>query len=331
MKATKLPSGSWRVQLQVKGKRKSFTAKTKAEAKRLALEYALTRSGAPEAPLGVLVDNYIASRSNVLSPSTIEHYKRYRRIHLQRLMILPANQITAERLQNEINLMAAKYAPKTVRNVYGLISSTLKANGIRLDVRLPKKRPIEYHIPIEAQVWAMIDNASDNLKTAILLAAFCSLRRSEIVALRAEDISGNMIHVKRAAVYGSDGLVFTDDNKTYHSDRYIKAPDVVINQLKGKAGRVCPVVPSTITTNFIRLRNKLGLTCRFHDLRHFYASYSHAVGVKDQYIKKAGGWHGDAVFKAIYRNTLDDVEQQSAELLNSRINAHAAHTDTQKT
>lgn len=331
MKAKKLPSGSWRVQIQINGKRHSITRKTKKEAELAALKCSQTALSAPDCALGDLIDKYISDRANLLSPSTRERYERIRQDYFTRLMHLPLKDITEKRLQIEVNEMARTYAPKTVRTAYGLISSTLKANGVHYDITLPKQKPIEYHLPIEDQVFMMIDQASENLKTAILLAAFCSLRRSEIAALRAEDISGNMIHVKRAAVYGSGyKLIYRDDNKTYKSDRYIQAPDIVIDQLKGKTGRVCPIVPSTITANFIRLRNRLGLTCRFHDLRHFYASYLHAIGVRDQYIQKSGGWRSDAMLKAIYRNTLDDVEKQSAELLNDRINAHALHTDSEK-
>lgn len=329
-KIRQLPSGSYTVQVQVNGRRKSITSKSKEEVERRAMEYALTRSVGSSAPLGVLIDNYIDSRRNVLSPSTVERYERIRERHFSRLMDVPANEITQERLQKEVNAMAAKYAPKTVRNAYGLISSTLKANGISMEIRLPKKKVLEYHIPIEDQVWTMVRESSGNTKTAILLAAFCSLRRSEIVALDASDISGNMIHVHRAGVYGPDHeYVIKDLPKTDGSDRYIKAPDVVIEHLKGKEGLVCPVKPSAVTASFIHLRNRLGLSCRFHDLRHFYASLQHAIGIRDQYIQKSGGWKSDAMLKSIYRNTLDDVEEESAELFNSHLKIKESANEVQ--
>lgn len=332
MKIRQLPSGSYTTQVQVNGVRKSITAKTKDEVKRRALEYALRRSDAPSQPLGVLIDKYIDARRNVLSPSTVERYERARKQYFKRLMSVPANEITQERLQKEVNEMAAKYSPKTVRTGYGLISSALKANGIRFDVRLPKKKLLVYHLPIEEQVWTMIENASENTKTAILLAAFCSLRRSEIVALDSSDIVGNVIHVHRAGVYGpGDEFIIKEIPKTDASDRYIQAPDIVIDHLKGKDGRVCPIKPSAVTANFIRLRNKLGLSCRFHDLRHFYASLQHALQFPDQYIQKSGGWRSDAMLKMIYRNTLDDVEKQTADKFNNHLklkqNANGVQTN----
>lgn len=326
MKIRKLPSGSYTTQIQINGKRKSITAKTKTEVRRMAAEYRLTSSAAPSSPLGVLIDNYISSKRNVLSPSTVERYERIRGRYFQRLMNVPADQITPERLQAEVNLMSAEYAPKTVRNGYGLISSTLKAHGIHYDITLPKKKVMEYHLPIESQVWLMIDAASENLRTAILLAAFCSLRRSEIVALESSDIKKDIIHVHRAGVYGPDGFVIKELPKTDASDRYIKAPDVVLDCLSGKTGRVCPVKPSAITASFIHLRDRLGLSCRFHDLRHFYASLQHAIGTKDQYIQKWGGWKSDYTLKMIYRNTLDDVESDFSDRFNSHLNANKTQT-----
>lgn len=332
MRAARLPSGSWRVQVQIRGKRYSFTRKTKKEAERAATEYALSSSDAPRTILRVLIDKYIGDRSNVLSESTIERYRRIRKSYLSRLMSLPVDELTTERVQAEVNEMATAYAPKTVRTAYGLISATLNAYApnVRLNVKLPPLRRIEYNVPTESEVWAMIDKSSGNLKRAIMLAAFCGLRRGEIVALESTDIVGNRIHVKRCAVYNDEGRLVFKSPKTYHSDRYINAPDVVMDVLEGIEGRVCPVVPSAITSEFITLRNSLGLSCRFHDLRHFFASYLHALLVPDQYIIKAGGWRSDFMLKNIYRNTLEDVEKETAERVNQKLNAHAVHTDTPK-
>ena len=329
MKIRKLPSGSYTTQVQINKKRKSFTARTKNEVRRMAMEYALASSVAPSAPLGVLVDNYIDSKRNVLSPSTVERYERIRKQYFDRLMNVPADQITADRLQSEVNLMAVRYAPKTVRTAYGLISSTLKTYSISFDIKLPAKRRIEYHLPIEDEVYIMIDKASENLKTAILLAAFCGLRRGEIVALTSDDIAGDTIHVNKCAVYDSDGQVVIKRPKTYHSDRYVILPDIVKSEIAGKTGRLCPVVPSTITADFIRLRNRLGLRCRFHDLRHFFASFCHSLNFPDQYIQKQGGWKSDFMLKEVYRNTLDDVEKQLSDQYNKRLNERKSANEVQ--
>lgn len=312
-KIRQLPSGSYTVQVQVNGRRKSITSKSKEEVERRAMEYALTRSEAPSLPLGALVDNYIDAKRNVLSPSTVARYEQIRRLDFQKLMDVPAADLTDERLQREINQMAATHSPKSVRNAYGLISATMRVYGVTFRVTLPQKERKTYDVPTTDDVLRLCENAGDNLRTAIMLAAFCGLRRGEIAALEARDVSGDVIHVRRALVYDSDRKTVSKSPKTYTSDRYVTAPGIVLDQLSGKTGRVCPIALNSITRRFVELRDRLGMTCRFHDLRHYYASALHAIGVRDQYIMKFGGWRSDHVLKSVYRDTLDDFERKAAQ------------------
>ena len=319
MKPRKLKSGSWFVQVQVNGTRRSFSAPSRAEVMRKATEYKLTAVDAPSAPLGAVIDMYIDVKRNVLSPTTITRYEYTRNHEFQRLMNVPVRDLTSDRVQAEINGMAITYSPKSVRNSYGLISAALSlyAPEVRIHVTMPKKKPVVYNLPTTEQVYTMIDHASDNLKTAIMLAAFCGLRRGEIAALTSDDIHGNVIHVKSAAVYDANRKQVNKTPKTYTSDRYIPIPQVVLDHIDGKEGRICPIALNSITRRFQELRDKLGYDFRFHDLRHYYASTCHAIGIPDQYIMKFGGWKSDAVLKSIYRGVLDDFEQNSADKINA--------------
>ena len=313
MKPRKLKSGTWFIQAQVNGQRRSFSAPSRAEVIRKATEYKLTTIDAPSASLGALVDQYIDVKRNVLSPTTIKRYELTRRKELERLMSVPVRELTSDRVQAEINILAADHSPKTVRNAYGLIRATLAlyAPEITLKVTLPQKKTVEYEVPTTEQVYKLIGHAGKSLKIAIMLAAFCGLRRGEIAALRAEDVKGNMIHVKNATVL-SNGKQVEKTPKTFTSDRYVPAPDVLIALLP-KRGKVCPLSLNSITHRFLELRDKLGYRCRFHDLRHYYASALHAIGIKDQYIMKFGGWKSDSILKSVYRGTLDDFETAAAD------------------
>lgn len=228
-------------------------------------------------------------------------------------------------MQRAINVISANHSPKTVRNIYGLISSVIKlyAPTLSIAVRLPQKRRVVYNLPTTQEVAYMVaESPTEDLRTAILLAAFCGLRRSEIIALEANDIIGDTIHVHRAAVYDDRGNTIIKAPKTYQSDRYIVMPDIVKNQVLGKTGKICPIGLSTLTRQFVTLRKRLGLSCRFHDLRHYYASFQHAIGVPDQYIMQSGGWQSDAILKSVYRNTLGDMKRKNDELINSFLNTH---------
>jgi len=327
MKPRKLPSGTWFVQTQINGHRKSFSAPTRAEVIRKATSYKLTALDAPSAPLGAVLDHYIDAKRNVLSPTTIKSYEMIRREYFQRLMIVPVRDLTSERMQVEINILAASKSPKTVRNAYGLIRAalTMYAPEIHLRVTLPAKKQLEYHTPTTEEVYSLINLASPNMKTAIMLAAFCGLRRGEIAALTIGDIQGNVLHVHSAAVIDEKNSVKVKQPKTYTSDRYIPIPEFVLNHILGNKNdkRVCPLSLNSISHRFTELRDKLGYNCRFHDLRHYYASACHAIGVPDQYIMKFGGWKSDAILKDIYRGTLDDFERNSADKITAYFDKNA--------
>lgn len=323
MKAVKLPSGSWRVQVQKDGKRYSFTSKDKEVAKENARTFLKVKANVTAMPLGDAIDEYIDLKRNVLSPSTIKGYEQIRRAYLPELMNVPIQNLNSTMIQQAINHLSANHSPKSVRNVFGLISSTIKmyAPTLSVDVRLPSRRRVEYNIPTTQEVSQMVaESYTEELRTAIMLAAFCGLRRSEIIALEANDIIGDTIHVHRAAVYDDMGNTVIKAPKTYQSDRYIVMPDIVKNQVLGKTGKICPIGLSTLTRQFVTLRKRLGLSCRFHDLRHYYASFQHAIEVPDQYIMESGGWKSDAILKSVYRNTLGDMRKKYDERINQFLN-----------
>ena len=321
MKPRQLSSGKWFVQVQVNGVRRSFSAPTRAELKHKVIKYKATALEAPSTPLGVVVDRYIDGKRNILSPTTIKRYELTRRNEFQRLMNVPVRELTSERMQIELNIMAASKSPKTVRNDYGLIRAALAmyAPEIHLRVTLPAKKQLVYHTPTTEEVYSLLNAASLNMKTAIMLAAFCGLRRGEIVALTYDDVHDNVIHVHGAAVRDENNNTVVKSPKTYTSDRYIPIPDFVLSHILGnKHGKkVCPLSLNSITHRFSELRDRLGYKCRFHDLRHYYASACHAIGVPDEYIMRFGGWKSDAILKSVYRGTLTDFEQNSADKISA--------------
>lgn len=324
MKARKLPSGNYRVQVRYAGERYSFTAKKKSDAEERAREFLERKADVTATPLGEAIDQYIDLKRNLLSPATIRGYEKIKRSNLQELMDIPIRDLDVETVQRAVNIMAADHSPKSVRNAYGLVSTTLKmfAPKLQLRITLPPETPKDYKVPITRDLNKLLDAASENMKTAIMLAAFCSMRRSEIVALESKDIKGNRIHICKAAVHNSDGETVTKTTKTYTSDRYVTAPDMLLDHIKGKKGKVCPIALSTITKEFGRIRRIAGVECRFHDLRHYYASILHALDVQDQYIMKSGGWKSPAMLHKVYRNTLSDFEKANARKVTRYFNRH---------
>ncbi len=320
MKAKKLPSGRWRCQAYlgtVEGKKKfkSFTADTKKEAEFLAAQYLHDRERytSSDCLVADAIDRYISSRESVLSPATFREYRRSQKRDYAALDGYSISALTSDIVQSFINFHSASKSPKTVKNIYGLLISSVRSvyPAAYFRVTLPQPKPKEYSIPTDKDVKALIELADDDLTKAIILASVGTLRRGEISALDYEDIKDTTIHVHADIVMDINGQwVKKSMPKTSGSDRYITFSDAVIEKLGKGKGRVVPLDPQQISDRFTTIRNKLGLTCRFHDLRHYSASIMHALGIPDQYIMERGGWSSDAILKSVYRNVLADKQAE---------------------
>ena len=320
-KAKKLPSGNWRAQvfigLDENGKRKykSFTDPDRRKCERMASVFADSRRAISDArTLSSAMAHYIANKEAVLSPSTIREYKTIE----SRLKTFYASfcdarmaEITSEECQAVINDMVTvrKLSPKTIRNIVCFIGAVMKTGGYTLsEVALPEKKRPDLHIPDTDDVKKILKYVEGTeMEIPCLLAAYGPMRRSEICALTLDDIKENVIHVHHAVVRNSDGkFVEKDSTKTYESDRYIPMEQSIINKIRQKGYVTNIVTPDALTKRFESIVKACGCNgVRFHDLRHWCASYLHAQGVPDQYIMARGGWKTDRVMKSVYRHALE--------------------------
>lgn len=323
-KAKKLPSGNWRVRVYdgktADGKLiyKSFTAPTRKQAEYLAAEYLAGKRSHPASDSRTLAEayaRYIEIKRNTLSPSTVREYARAASHDFPELMPLRLSQITQERVQSAVNVMAGDHSPKSVRNAHGLLSAVLRmfAPEIRLSTRLPQSKKTEIYVPTEDEIEKLVRSIrGTELEKAVLLAAFGSLRRSECCALMASDIDGDIVRIRRAMVLDENKQWVIKQPKSKAGYRDIKMPGFVIERLvPAENGRIVNIAPVTLTDYFIDARNKFHLPhFRFHDLRHYQASILHAMGVPDKYIMERGGWSTDSTLKNIYQHTMSDKRKQ---------------------
>ena len=158
----------------------------------------------------------------------------------------------------------------------------------------------------------LYDKASGKLKKAIFL-GMLGLRRGEICALLYSDIDGNLLHINKDMVKSVNGWVIKETPKTSESERIILLPDNFRDIIGNGEGRIVACCPNHLTVVFHELGLKNGVEIRFHDLRHYFVSMAHAMGIPDRFIMAMCGFKSDFVMKSVYRNTMEDLEKKYRE------------------
>lgn len=330
MRTRKLSSGSWQVTVPIgkdkagKYRYKSFTDKDKKTAIRKAADYQdQHREYVESVTVGDAVTAFLASQDGILSPGTIRGYTslakmlktRYEKIWNAQAHGL--SRTTYQKFVNELNITGL--TPKTIRNYTGLIGAALKAQDITpSSVSIPRRSKPEYHIPTEKDVRRLAEAAAGTEMEVPLTLAVLGLRRGEICALHVSDLSGNVLHIRRAVVYDADGQLQTKDPKTLSSDRFVQIPAQTADKIR-RQGFVTELSPRQLSRRFVRLMRTAEVqTFRFHDLRHFFVSYCHTVlKLSDAQIQALGGWSTSHVMTEYYRQTMN--EKQAAMLVANKV------------
>lgn len=317
--AKKLPSGSWRVNLYIgkddKGKRiyKSFTADTKKEAEFLAASYNLKRKETPkDITVGDAIDGYIASKENVLSPTTIGGYKELRRNKLQAIMNIPLSKIDNITIQSTINREATRLSPKTLRNAHGLLSAALAMYlpDFTLHTTLPAKQHKIKDLPTPEQVISAVSGT--DIELPVLMAIWLGLRMSEVRGVRYKDIVDGVLTVQNVRIKYGNQVIEKQQTKTYNSTRQLVVPPYLLDMIGiGDSNEyVIQIAACTLTKKLKRIvYQETGKYITFHDLRHINASVMLSLGIPDKYAMERGGWASNNTLKSVYQHTFSNERQ----------------------
>lgn len=309
-KPRELPSGAWRCEVMVQGRRISVVDDDPevAHAKALAIKTGMLQDKKSPAAMtvGEAIDRYIESKDGVLSPSTVAGYRRIRENALQDLMEVRLPALTQDRVQRAVNAMAKARSPKSVANAHGLLSAALAVYWPDMVLRttLPQKRRYEPAIPSDDDVRAIMEETRGSRdELPVLLAVWLGLRMSEILGLKWGDVDGDILHIRRALVdEGEKGT------KTYGSQRDLPLP-IYLRELIARAPyiqeHIVPMTRRTLYCRFQALCKRAGVQhYRFHDLRHINASVMLALGVPNKYAQERMGHATDNMLKTVYQHTM---------------------------
>lgn len=326
MATAKKRGDKWRVQMYTgmsptgKKQYKQITAATKKEAEKLAAQYKADLEYSHDTLRGV-ISRYIDDRQAIFSPKTVLEYRRSCEIYAQGIMDVPIRRLNRNMIQREINKETQRLSPKTVRNIWGIISAALKTEGIHFEIKLPQKEKKEIVVPEEDEMQEILGIVSGTqFEVPVLLAAFCGLRRSEIAALdfnKDVDFSNNTVSVTKAMVKAGKGDWVIKQPKTYASNRVITAPQAVMDAIKREldSGKDHTIHPAFITSGFAKKMRGHDKKLRFHDLRHFHASMLLALGIPDKYAAERMGHATTNMLKNVYQHTMKQKTDHFSDMI----------------
>jgi integrase len=332
MKIEKLPSGTYRARVYI-GKRdgrsvyKSITHQDPKRLRVMAAEYAADNHDPEDAQtVGGMISAYIDAKTAILSPSTVKAYQAMAKT-LKTAYFgfcgLSAGNVRKKDYQGLVNALhrdgkSAKY----IKNLTSLISAALAYYDYQVPaVTIPTIAKPPKDLPADRDILNLIiytdTHGLQDLCLAVCLALFCGLRRSEICALEASDLSGGMLTISKALVLGPDRKWHLKTTKTAQSVRVIPVQDDIQDAIRAQgSGRIIPCNPDALRNRFERAISNSGVTpFTFHQLRHKFASDLMLQGIPDVYIEYLGGWkHGSQVLKRTYQQAEKD---RAADMLRS--------------
>lgn len=144
---------------------------------------------------------YIESKENVLSTSTIKGYRNALKAIPISFLSIQLFSIEQHDITKLINSMVSEFKPKTIHNRHGFISAVIKEfrPDFILTTKLPRKEQKDIYTPSETEVMQIFKYLKESPRLSrhyipVYLGAM-GLRRSEIGALCLSDLSDDKLYL----------------------------------------------------------------------------------------------------------------------------------------
>lgn len=346
----KLPSGSWRALIRVKGhKPVSGTFSTK----RLALDFAeekerqmeeMRATGKMAAPDGTTVAHYIddyleyIQNGRTLQRSALFIYKalkeRFGKIRLEKLSKHHLAAFIDDRKRQGVQGV-------TIAGDLSMLSSVLRhcydnrhlnidpdlADQARKSIKKDHKLKIKSNevecVPTKAELEAIIRTYAGmgrqkiDMTSIIEFALHTSMRQSEICGLEIEDLN-----------FEEKSIVIRKrkhpTEKEYNDETVPLLPKawaIIEKLVEGRsAGRIFPYNPKSVSTSYTRARSKAGIKrpTRFHDIRHKAISDFFAMGLNIPQVALMSGHKDWQTLKRYTHTKAADVHTAYANINDKR-------------
>jgi len=274
---------------------------------------------------------WIELNKNRISPNTLQSYNIYVNHHFKPYFEnLKLGKISSVHIKKYTNDKLETLSVTTVRKHLFVLRKMLReALGNKTpNIELPAPKQHKPHI-VTKKEFEILHSAVKGKKQEliILLSAWCGLRRGEIFALKWNDFDkdNRTIRVDESLSISKNEYV-EKHTKSNNGMRTIVLPDELLNMLEQKRvsqkvihQRIFDGRPDTFTSWFRSFVKKLNLEIRFHDLRHYHATWLYINGIPDIYAAQRLG-HDINTLKRIYQHIdadkQKDIDNKIIELLN---------------
>lgn len=310
--AKKLPSGNYRIRIyDSKTKRYlSFTAETKKLAEKMAADYQVGHTiKASCVTIRDRAEEYISLRTNTLSPATIDKYRESIDTQLScQFLSIMLNKLTDKDIVAEVNRLAGRYSPKTIRNTMAFILPIIREErpDLARHIELPKVQKKMKDYPRAAEIIRLFKG--DHFELEILLALCLGLRKEEIRGLKPSDLKDGILTINRVKITVGTEDIVKEEAKTVDSRRRIALPPFILRLFEARTDEY--ILMSSGHALYMHYKRKMEAAgyknISFHDLRHINASEMIALRVPDKYAMERGGWVTDTILKSVYQSTFSE-------------------------
>ena len=327
-KIEKLPSGTYFCRIRVGGVSTYVTAATESDCRKQAqlikAEYAAGRAkrlygNASQKTIRQLLDEYIDSRRNVISPSTLRSYESMAENQYYLIANLQFSRV--KNWQKFVNETAARLSPKTMKNAWGLLSAAIRAQGLDVPrVTLPQVQSSEHPYLSPDQIPTFLSAIQGMPEETAILLALHGLRTSEVFGLQWGniDLIRGTITINGARVYTKNGLVWKNTNKNATSRRVVPIMIPRLSELLSTQQKASGFVVDTQHRSMIY--DAVNRACRScglqevgaHGLRHSFASLAYSLRIPERDTMKLGGWSNVQTMHRIYTHIADQDVKNSA-------------------
>ena len=280
------------------------------------------------------VEDYLAewleSYKGNITKSTYTSYKRYMDVHMIpffKKMKVKVKEITGDEINEYYAYLRAKGLKGTsCQRHHSLLHLAFKSAMKRRIIPTnpvdqadrPKSVQFIGNYYNAEEIKQLIDCTKDDpLHIVIIIAAYYGLRRSEIMAITADDLDGNILHVTKAKVQNENREWVIKTTKTPRSRRDITLPQDIADMIFGQ-GFAFDCYPSdiqkVITTACKRLKiNHITL----HKLRHYFATKLLSENVDVMTIAALGGWSSPDMIYKRYGHSMEEKKKNALKHINS--------------